>query len=90
MEKNKNKINMLKVIAILTIILSTLWLIQSNFQYEPMIVLASGIAGLISIEISNKSKLKIKGNRNKVLQVSEKNKINQSTVEGNDNQVTQL
>jgi hypothetical protein len=87
------------ILNIVALVFSIIWMINSNYEYEPIIVSITFIATLIGIIynkdfLSNTNKSTIKGSKNVVHQGNKNSKIetdkkNQSKIDGDENEVKQ-
>ena len=87
------------ILNIAALIFSILWMINTDYEFEPIILTITLIATLIGLIynkdfLSSKNKSIIKGDKNRVTQGSKDSKIevtksNESSIEGNENEVNQ-
>ncbi|MBR9831549.1 hypothetical protein GYB57_05325 [bacterium] len=80
---------------IVALIISAIWLINSNYDFEPIILCVTLVATLLGLtlkdKIMGKNDAKIKGDENEVKQGTEKKKSseNKTVIKGNKNKVEQ-
>lgn len=83
------------ILNVLALIVSLFWWINTNYDYEPIILCITLLATLIGLtlkdKIMNKNKVKIKGDENEIKQGSKKKKKteNEVVIKGNKNKVEQ-
>ncbi|WP_324024577.1 hypothetical protein QSV08_15325 [Maribacter sp. BPC-D8] len=80
---------------IVALIISVIWLINSNYDFEPIILCVTLMATLLGLTIKDKimgkNDAKIKGDENEVKQGTKKTKStdNKTVIKGNKNKVQQ-
>lgn len=87
------------ILNIIALVVSIIWMINSNYEFEPIIVSITFVATLIGLIynkdfLSTTNKSRIKGDKNQVRQGNsdskiEINKTNESKINGSENNVTQ-
>lgn len=83
------------ILNIIALIVSLFWLVNSNYDYEPIILCITLLATLIGLTIKDKimgkNDAKIKGDENEVKQGTSKKKSteNKTVIKGNKNKVEQ-
>ena len=69
--------------------ISIIWMIKSNFDYEPIIVFISSIIAILTISVHGNNAI-VNGKKNKVAQSSKNNATNNLKVDGDENEIIQL
>lgn len=83
------------ILNIIALIVSLFWLVNSNYDYEPIILCITLLATLIGLtlkdKIMGKNDAKIEGDENEVKQGTSKKKSteNKTVIKGNKNKVEQ-
>ena len=79
-----------RLLSFVAALFSIIWMISSNFGYEPIIVFITSLIGVITTSESNASSARMTGKRNKVFQKSNPQNSNNADVSGEDNQLIQM
>ena len=79
----------IQVASIVILIVSIIWMVKSNFDYEPIIVSISAIIAIFTSSVNGNTS-RVKGKKNKLTQNSKHGANNSSTIDGDDNEVIQM
>jgi len=76
-------------LSIIALIIAVTWTIRSNFEPEPIITTITLFIAIIAIN-ARVNNLNIKGEKNQVKQDSRNGSSNNTTIEGDNNKVSQF
>ncbi len=84
-----NTKNVIIALSIMAFIIAIVWTVQSNYEYEPIIVTITLFIAIIAVG-GKANYLRIRGKKNTVQQDSRTGSSNRSIIKGDENNVSQF